>query len=146
MPIPVVTQELPRYQSEIYDLIGDGADSQTIDAYLSQHPEASRSLHRHGWLPLHAAVFRNRPELITVLLKYNPDINARLPNEAEVIGGYTALHVAANWADIRCITLLIEHGADPHIPIDDGYLPIDAARSRGLDDVVAYLENAMSQN
>ena len=42
-------------------------------------------------------------------------------------GGYTPLHGAAHNGDAELVQLLLDHGADPAAPNDDGKTPRDLA-------------------
>lgn len=125
-----------------------------------------------GWTPLHLAAFFGRGEALRLLLERGADPAARSRNpmantplhaamagrleadglralldagaetDARQHGGYTALHAAAMHGDAATARLLLDRGADPALPADDGRTAADFARAGGHAGVVALLEGA----
>lgn len=60
------------------------------------------------------------------------------PNAGNSYEGY-ALTIAASLGDPEMVQLLVEHGADINIVLDEGYTPLAEAVDRGHSQVVAYL-------
>lgn len=84
--------------------------------------------------PLHAAIAGPLPiEGVRLLVEAGADVNARQH------GGYTALHAAAQHGAIDLIDLLLDHGADPGLPADDGRRAMDFARERGQAQAAEHL-------
>lgn len=53
------------------------------------------------------------------------DVNTKSPS------GQSLLHIAAGNADLKCVQLLLEHGADPNIKDSQDWAPLHAAIRRG---------------
>ncbi len=58
-----------------------------------------------GHTPIHVATIYSRPEILTLLVKHHPDLNAR------DVAGNMALHLAIRNRDAVCARHLIEVGA-----------------------------------
>lgn len=91
---------------------------------------AARGVHqdcvdRNGFTVLHEMALRNRPELMQEHMARGANINARGAN------GYTPLHAATDPLKQDAFVRLVELGADPWIPNDDGRTAVDMAMQRG---------------
>ena len=61
------------------------------------------------YAPIHKACWKNNVEILTLLLKYNPNINLLCkPNNKK----YTTMHIAALKQNVSMMKLLIQHGFD----------------------------------
>jgi ankyrin repeat protein len=97
--------------------------------------------HGAGRTPLHSAVQRQMPQLVTLLLEKHADPNARLekvmPLLSRYIGqqagvdtnpvGATPFWLAADYGDAAMMQLLVDHGADPKLTTNDKTTPLMAA-------------------
>lgn len=97
---------------------------------------------------LHKAVFRNRHETVRPLIKHGADVN--IPTRS---GGHTAmfeggaklrgerpLHLAAAYADVEMVRILLDAGADKSLGDDRGDLPIAwAGRHQRNGDILELL-------
>lgn len=72
-----------------------------------------------GSPPLHAAIYGNQHQAVSLLLDKGADINAT------DYFGYTALHRAVLWGKDEAITLLLDRGADISLKDEDGRTPVD---------------------
>jgi ankyrin repeat protein len=61
-----------------------------------------------------------------------------------LLAGVTALHVAAENGYLSICKLLLEHGADSHLPRSDGVLPADIARDNAHKEVAALIDSYAS--
>jgi hypothetical protein len=116
-----------------------------VAALSRRHFEQARLLHRNGssvdprgrvgFTPLISAASCGDLEMIQVLLEYKADINARRSL------GYTPLLQALSHANnIREVArLLLEHGANPNIALDDGDASLHLASQSGISEVVRLL-------
>jgi hypothetical protein len=71
---------------------------------------------------LHDAVFRNRRDMVELLLAYHANINARNGF------GYTPLHQAIMNQNTEIVQLLLDNGADVHIKAKNGDTPLKLLR------------------
>jgi uncharacterized protein len=102
-------------------------------------PDASAA----GRTPLHAAVWTEQPDVAKALLARGASPNARLEKRMPRVGrflggafevnqvGATPFWLAAHFADVPMMRLLVEHGADPLRTSTDGSTPLMMAV--GLD-------------
>jgi uncharacterized protein len=88
--------------------------------------------------PIHSAAANRRPEVAQSLVEHLLAHGAAA-NVAQQ-GGWTPLHQAADHGHLGLVELLLEHGADPWACSDNGHLPVDMARAKGFDHVVALLK------
>jgi uncharacterized protein len=56
------------------------------------------------------------------------------------VGGYTAVHAAAENNHVEVLQLLLENGADVSPQLESGETPLDLARLAGHDQVVSLLQ------
>jgi ankyrin repeat protein len=111
------------------------------------HEAVAETLLRHGAsidtpsrndmkvTPIHAAAAGRSRELVSLLLTYGAEPNARQRH------GWTALHAAAQHGDTEMVRVLLDAHAEPGLANDDGRTPLDLAREEGHQEVVALLEN-----
>ena len=89
----------------------------------------------NGWTPLMMAVEGDQPKALELLLK-----NGANPNKQSELDGFTALHLAVDYAmdgmiqknkneplpePIECIRILLKYGADKNIKNHSGKTPLD---------------------
>lgn len=94
-----------------------------------------------GRSPLHAAVQQQMPDVVQALLDQGADPNARLTRALPLVSrrirldnglaptrlGATPFWLAASYADLRVMRLLVDGGADPHLTSNDGTTPLMVA-------------------
>lgn len=144
-------------------------DVRRLRALLDADPAQAAAFSVDGWTPLHLAAFFGRGEAVRLLLERGAAASARSGNpmantplhaamagrldldgvralldggaetDARQHGGFTALHAAAMHGDAATARLLLEHGADPALPADDGRTAADFARAGGHLAVLALL-------
>lgn len=90
------------------EAVADGADLNAEDA--------------HGLPLLVQTVGPGQKELVRVLLESGADVSAASKRHA-----WTALHSAARQGPPDVCRLLLEHGADPAVPVADGRTPLELA-------------------
>lgn len=123
----------------------DGMTPLGLACFFGQ-PDAARLLLSHGAnvntasrnamkvAPIHAAVAGKNAEVIDLILSSGADVNARQQQ------GWTAIHSAAMHGDLALLEKLLARGADPTVKSDDGKTPLDLARERGHDPIIARLD------
>lgn len=70
------------------------------------------SFSKQGHTLLMTACVQNNPELVEAILKRGAAVDLKS-------GGKTALHHAVIFGHPKCVQLLLEHGADPHLRVDE---------------------------
>ena len=123
-----------------------GQDAVMIELLLKHGAKTDFTYGRDGWknAPLNAAVFSGKIELVELLLKYDADVNLRLPDVAQ-----TPLLMAIDYSSIEIIELLLDRGADLNIggPSSPSRLPLTAAvRNRGLPTIKLLLNHGADVN
>ncbi|MEX0324064.1 MAG: ankyrin repeat domain-containing protein [Puniceicoccaceae bacterium] len=78
----------------------------------------------------------SRRDMLLQLIESGADVNQRVPNGRTTRGkvtekGCTPFFMAADRGDLEMMQLLVEHGADPHIPNEDGVTPLMIATGLG---------------
>ena len=96
-----------------------------------------------GYTALHAAVLRNRLDLVEALLAHRADPNIRMTrgtpmrrqttdfNLPKTLVGATPYFLAARFVEADIMRALAAEGADPHLAMDDGTTPLMAAVGMG---------------
>ena len=77
---------------------------------------------------VHAAHFKDKPELLTLLLEHGADPDARSRARGEE--GMAAFHVAAKKGNIPGVKILLKHGAARRLKNDDGKTPLELTRNK----------------
>lgn len=101
--------------------------------------DAGAELNPSGWTPLHYAVFSDRADICSLLLKHGADIELRAPNSR------TALMLAAQLGRLEIAKLLIEEDADVDEKDADGLTSEEIARQKGFGDIVALLHGVNAE-
>ena len=140
----------------VKDLIASGADVNADDKYyfkpiqnaiscgastaIARLPlEAGATVESSNSDPLIDAVAERNAEVVGLLLEYGADPQMH-DGEGE---GETPLHLAVYGNDLACVDVLLRHGADPLEPNSEGETPLDAAKRKGLQSVLARLEEEL---
>ncbi len=140
---------------DIFEASALGRTDRVADL-LGNDPELARAWSPDGFTPLHLAAFFSRPETARLLLERGAEVDAVARNEMRVTplhsaaaarnietardllergadpnarqqGGFAPIHAAAQNADDELHELLIAHGADAELPVDDGRTARDFA-------------------
>ena len=129
-----------------------------MGVFLLEHG-ADPNAAEQGWSALHQLAWTRRPSrgpttvgpvargavdsltLARALVAHGADVNARITNEAVEIYvgrnqmnrlGATPFFMAASRVDVEYLRFLVDEGADPLLPNDDGTTPLMAAAGVGL--------------
>jgi ankyrin repeat protein len=96
-------------------------DAAGIKALLAADPELVHSRDKDGSTPLHCAVWKGHPQVVTLLLEAGADVNARNENDH---WGTTPLHAAAHANQASIAQLLIDRGANVNATDREGRTPL----------------------
>lgn len=115
-----------------------GQDSPLFAAIHNNSVDALRELLKQPWArtvdangqtPLQAAASTGNPLLVREILKHDREPDFLIFNSET---GSTALHRAVDVANIDCVRLLLEHGANPNAQDKDGRTALSRATDRTL--------------
>lgn len=84
---------------------------------------------------LYYAAANGHARVLETLLEFGAD-----PNLASL--RRSPLHCAVEWHRVDCVEILVRHGAAVGARDKDGLTPVDSARGKGFEDLVALLEQA----
>lgn len=84
---------------------------------------------------LHAAAYAGRTEPARLLIQYGIDVDAQGP-----YNGYTALHDAIWQNNVETARVIIEAGANLTLRSHEGQTPLEMARARKRQQIVALIE------
>jgi len=90
------------------------------------------------WVGLLAAVRDSNTERVKEILSDHPEMISRTDDK-----GMTALHWAAQYQTLASTACLIDHGANPHIKDNLGYVPRQVAQWYGEYRMGAYTESCL---
>jgi ankyrin repeat protein len=100
---------------------------ETVRRLLTEDPSRARSFSPDGFPAIGLAAFFARRDVAAALLEAGADVNAAARNPMKV----AAIHAAAAAHDLATMTLLLDSGADPNQPQQEGYVPLHEAASEG---------------
>ena len=83
-----------------------------------------------GWTALHVCAYKNRPEILRMLIDAGADLNMQ-DNR-----GRTPLQYCVDWNHSRIAKMLIDAGADKTIPNNNGTLPYELADTQELKELL----------
>jgi hypothetical protein len=101
--------------------------------------EKINSFNRHGFTPLHSALFHDHYEMVELLLKNGADATCPANREHWTF----PLHLAAIRGTVRLIRLLLNAGADPFLCDWDGALASQIASTSDNKHTATYLQQQM---
>lgn len=95
-----------------------------LDLILRKDPGAATRLSPDGFIPLGLAAFFAHEDAVKFLLAHGADVNqyGKVPH-------VQALHSAAAGKCLECVRALLEKGADPNAPQDEGFRALHEAAS-----------------
>ena len=137
--------------ANVNDLLPDGTSALTVAAHSNQTAVARLLLTRganlnvigSGYTALHAAVLRGNLDLVEAFVARGAVVNARLRHGTattrgsqefflpESLTGATAAWLAAKFLEPDIMRFLLERGADPSVPLQDGTTTLMAAAGVG---------------
>jgi ankyrin repeat protein len=119
---------------DVFEAAALGAEER-LDDLLAQDESLVSARSADGFTPLHFAAFFAHPGAARVLVERGADVSDVAQNPMKV----QPLHSAAAGNCLEIVALLLEHGADPNAEQEGGFVPIDAARQHGADEIEALL-------
>ena len=122
---PLVMAAYKGYDKIVRMLLEAGADVRAVDPGMKA-------------TALHAASYAGRTEAARVLIEYGIDIDKQGP-----YNGYTALHDAIWQNNVEVVKVLLEAGADLTLTSHDGKTPLDFAKARHHQEIVALIERKL---
>ena len=96
-------------------------DMAEIKALLVTDRDLVRARDKDGSTPLHCAVWKGHPEVVSALIEAGADVNAHNENDH---WGTSPLHAAAHANQAAIAQLLIDHGADVNAADREGRTPL----------------------
>ena len=100
---------------------------ETVRAEVERDPARVNALAPDGFPVLGLAIFFRQPELAQYLIEHGADVNIRSANAARL----APVHAACARQDLTSLRLLLKHGADPKMPQEGGFTPLDSAKAAG---------------
>lgn len=131
-----LAHEILRHRNSV-DLFEAAALGET--EHVHRHLESDRALiEAHapdGFTILHLAAFFGRAETVTQLLALGADVDAVSLNPMNV----HPLHSAVAGGNLRCVEVLLGHGAQPNAHQHGGWTALMGAAASGREDMVSLL-------
>jgi ankyrin repeat protein len=123
---PLIMAAYLGYTDIVKLLLEAGADVSVVDPHMKA-------------TALHAAAYAGNTAPAKLLIEYHIDINKQGP-----YNGYTALHDAIWQNNIDTAKVLIEAGANLHLQSNSGETPLEFAKSRHHQEIVALIEQKIA--
>jgi len=101
--------------------------------------------HRLAVTPLHAALFGRQVDAALLLIECGADVALARGGSGWKRAGWTPLHYAAGMGFSTLVQPLLDRGADPSRPDEDGKTPLDVAIETNHPDIVNALRSRGAQ-
>jgi uncharacterized protein len=105
---------------------------------IADDPEVVNRFSADGFAPVALAAYFGYPDLVEELLAAGADVNAQARNPMKV----AAIHAAVSRRDARCVEILLNKGADPNLPQQDGITPLTVAVTNKDEAIIKLLTAA----
>jgi ankyrin repeat protein len=115
-----------RVPHDVFEAAAVG-DTGRLGALLDLDPSLAGAYAEDGFTPLHLAVFFRHVAAARLLVHRGAPLEAVAGNASRV----RPLHSAAAGADLECVRLLLEAGAEPGPVQHGGYTPLHAVAQHG---------------
>lgn len=102
--------------------------------FLLDHGADIEAKTDYGSTPFGLAIEKKKKDVAKLLLDRGANIQAQQRD-----GGYTILHLTAEWGEADMINFLLDHGADTEAKTETGSTPLDRAKQFEKSDVVKLL-------
>lgn len=127
-------QALPNLKLTVFEACGLGKTDVVLDL-LSSSPELIHEYSPDGFQLLGYACFFGNEKMVEVLLPFKPNVNSASNNAFKVM----PIHSAVSAGSLPILKKLLDLGADPNLPQQQGVLPIHSACHMGRIDMVEVL-------
>ena len=122
---------------DVFEAAGLGVEER-LEELLDHDGPLVHAKAADGFTALHFAAFFGHPGAARILVEHGADVGAVADNPMRV----QPLHSAAAASCKEVVVLLLERGADPNAQQEGGFVPLDAARQNGADDIAQLLIEA----
>ena len=123
---PLVIAAYKGYTDIVKLLLEAGADVTAVDPGMKA-------------TALHAAAYAGRAEAAKLLIGYQIDIDKQGP-----YNGYTALHDAIWQSNVETVEVLLNAGANLNLKSNSGQTPLDFAKARKNERIIALIEQKLA--
>jgi len=113
-------------QLSIYEAAALGS-ADSVRTALDTDPSLADSLSPDGFSLVGLAAFFGHAEVVKLLIERGADVNRRAENALQV----SALHAAVSRQDLGLIESILDAGADPNLPQQQGFTSLHAAAMSG---------------
>jgi ankyrin repeat protein len=143
-PLVVAAASMAAITARDYRLVPEPSDHEPLAILLLDKGADTAQVDQYGTTALHFAVEMGKLDLVKALLDHGANVNAQIKKglpfrRADYVSrayyaGATPLWLAAKNADVETMRVLVERGADPHIPSANGTTPLMVAAGLGQTD------------
>ena len=113
-------------------------DVERVRSLIAISPAGVNEFSSDGFAPVALAAFFGHPDIVEALLAAGADIDAQARNPMKV----AAIHAAVSSRDARCVEILLQNGADPNLPQQDGITPLHVAQMNKDEPIIKMLTAA----
>jgi len=110
-------------------------DVDRIRTLLAADPGQVNAFSADGFQPIGLAAFFKQPQAAQILLENNADVNSPSHNAQKV----PPLNSACASGSLEIAGMLLEHGADPNLRQEGGFVPLHNAAQNGLAELIELL-------
>ncbi len=110
-------------------------DVDRVRALLAADPGQVNAFSADGFQPIGLAAFFNQPQAAQILLENNADVNSPSHNAQKV----PPLNSACASGSLEIARMLLDHGADPNLRQEGGFVPLHNAAQNGLVELIELL-------
>lgn len=132
-PLLVAAASVDAITGSDYRLVVEASEHEALGAFLLERGADPNQADQYGMTPLHYAVEMRKPALLRALLAHDADPNRQLTaglpfRRGDYVGrgaynGATPFWLAARLGDVETMRVLVDSGADLHLPATRGVTP-----------------------
>lgn len=124
-----------QFDEELFTASLEG-DVEVIREAIVNRGMSPNGISRHGFTPLHAAVYKNHADAVRLLVLYGADVSVKAEN------GESTMHFAALGDSVQAARYLIDVGAELDERDDDGITAVWVASFYGNEEILELLLSA----